>query len=165
MLAFVSGVEDVELNLTRLLRAKIIHEQHAIPNREYAFTHGLLQEAALSTLTRSRRRELYRLLASAHEEAFADGLDDQLEILAFYHARGAIFRVRSTIWSGRRTGRRRFTPTRRPPTSGLAQRASPTSSTILRLAVASNGASSSCAPRSGRLESRRHCTRAAGSAS
>ena len=88
LLAFVSGVEDVERNLTRLLRANIIHEQHAIPNREYAFSHGLLQEAALSTLTRSRRRELYRLLALAHEQAFADTLDDQLELLAFYHARG-----------------------------------------------------------------------------
>src|SRR5205809_3998225 len=88
LLAFVSGVEDVELNLARLLRANIIREARAIPNREYAFTHGLLQEAALSTLTRARRRELYRLVAAAHEEAFADSLDDHLEGLAFYYARG-----------------------------------------------------------------------------
>ena len=88
LLGFVSGVEDVELNLARLLRANIIREARAIPNREYAFTHGLLQEAALSTLTRARRRELYRLVAAAHEEAFADSLDDHLEGLAFYYARG-----------------------------------------------------------------------------
>jgi class 3 adenylate cyclase len=88
LLALVSGVEDVELNLARLLRANIIREARAIPNREYAFTHGLLQEAALSTLTRARRRELHRLVASAHEEAFADSLDDHLERLAFYYARG-----------------------------------------------------------------------------
>jgi predicted ATPase len=59
-----------------------------IPNREYAFTHGLLQEAALSTLTRARRRDLYRDVAAAHEEVFADSLDDHLEQLAFYYARG-----------------------------------------------------------------------------
>jgi predicted ATPase len=88
VLALVSGVEDLERNLTRLLRANIIHEVRAIPNREYAFTHGLLQEAALSTLTRARQRELYRLVAAAHERAFADSLDDQLERLAFYFARG-----------------------------------------------------------------------------
>jgi class 3 adenylate cyclase len=88
LLAFVSGVEEVERNLTRLLRANIIHERHAIPNREYAFSHGLLQEAALSTLTRSRRRELYRRIAAAHEREFSDSLDDHLELLAFYHARG-----------------------------------------------------------------------------
>ena len=86
--AFVSGVEDVEQNLTRLLRANIIRESRAIPNREYAFTHGLLQEAALSTLTRARRRELYRLVAAAHEQEFSDSLDDHLELLAFYYARG-----------------------------------------------------------------------------
>jgi class 3 adenylate cyclase/tetratricopeptide (TPR) repeat protein len=88
VLALVSGVTDVERNLMRLLRANIIREVRAIPNREYAFTHGLLQEAALSTLTRARRRELYRLVAAAHEQAFSDSLDEHLELLAFYYARG-----------------------------------------------------------------------------
>jgi predicted ATPase len=90
-LGFVSGVDDVEQNLTRLLRANIIRERRAIPNREYAFTHGLLQQAALSTLTRARRRELYRLVAAAHEREFSGSLDDHLELLAFYHARGGEF--------------------------------------------------------------------------
>jgi class 3 adenylate cyclase len=91
VLALVSGVEDLERNLMRLLRANIIRETHAIPSREYAFTHGLLQEAALSTLTRGRRRELYRLVAAAHEQAFIGSLDDQLERVAFYYARGGDF--------------------------------------------------------------------------
>lgn len=88
LLAAVAGVDDLELNLARLLRANIIREARPVPNREYAFTHGLLQEAALSTLTRARRRDLYRRVAAAHEDAFGDSLDDQLERLAFYHARG-----------------------------------------------------------------------------
>jgi class 3 adenylate cyclase len=88
LLPAVAGVDDVELNLARLLRANIVSEIRAVPNREFAFTHGLLQEAALSTLTRGRRRELYRRVAAAHEQAFADSLDDQLEQLAFYWARG-----------------------------------------------------------------------------
>ena len=88
LLELVSGVADVELNLARLLRANIICEVRAVPNREYAFTHGLLQQAALSTLARGRRRELYRLVAAAHEDAFSDSLDDQLERIAFYWARG-----------------------------------------------------------------------------
>jgi class 3 adenylate cyclase len=91
VLGLVSGVDDVEQNLTRLLRANIIQERRAIPNREYAFTHGLLQKAALSTLTRARRRELYRRIAAAHEREFSDSLDDHLELLAFYHARGGEF--------------------------------------------------------------------------
>ena len=87
VLALVNPLEDVEGDLARLLRADIIRETRPIPDREYAFTHGLLQEAALSTLTRARRRELYRAVAAASEQAFADSLDDQLERLAFYHAR------------------------------------------------------------------------------
>jgi class 3 adenylate cyclase len=88
VLALVAGVEDLERNLARLSRANIIHELRPVPNREFAFTHGLLQEAALSTLTRARRRELYRLVAAACEQAYADSIDDQLERLAFYWARG-----------------------------------------------------------------------------
>jgi class 3 adenylate cyclase len=88
VLALVSGVQDVERNLTRLLRADIIREARPFPNREYAFTHGLLQDAALSTLARARRRELYKLVAGAYEQAFAESIDDYFELLAFYYARG-----------------------------------------------------------------------------
>jgi class 3 adenylate cyclase len=88
VLALVPDVEELERNLMRLLRANIIRESRPLPDREYTFTHGLLQEAALATLTRARRRELYRLVAEACERAFADSLDDNLELLAFYCARG-----------------------------------------------------------------------------
>jgi class 3 adenylate cyclase len=88
LLAAVSAVADVELNLARLLRANIIREIRPIPNREFAFTYGLLQEAALATLTRARQRELYRLVAAAHEREFLDSLDEHFERLAFYCARG-----------------------------------------------------------------------------
>ena len=88
VLALVPDVEELERNLMRLLRANIIRESRPLPDREYTFTHGLLQEAALATLTRARRRELYRLVAEACERAFADSLDDKLELLAFYYARG-----------------------------------------------------------------------------
>ena len=88
VLSLVSGVGDIEQNLMRLLRANIIREIRALPNREYAFTHGLLQEAALSTLTRARRRELYRLVADAFEQVFTGSLDEHLERVAFYCARG-----------------------------------------------------------------------------
>jgi class 3 adenylate cyclase len=91
VLALVAGIEDLERNLARLLRANIIREIRPLPKREFEFTHGLLQEAALSTLARARRRELYRLVAAAHEQTFADSLDDHFERLAFYWARGGDF--------------------------------------------------------------------------
>jgi class 3 adenylate cyclase len=86
LLSTVSRVDNVELNLARLLRANIVRETRPLPNREYAFTHGLLHEAALSTLPRTRQRELYRLVAEAHERAAGDA-DADLERVAFYWAR------------------------------------------------------------------------------
>jgi class 3 adenylate cyclase len=87
VLARVADVDDLEADIAQLLRADIIREVRPFPNREYVFTHGLLQEAALSTLTRPRRRQLYGLVAAACEQAFADSLDEHLERLAFYRAR------------------------------------------------------------------------------
>jgi predicted ATPase len=87
VLGRVAGIQELERNLALLLRANIIQEVRPVPNREYAFTHGLLQEAALATLTRARRRELYRFVAEACEQSFAESLDEHLEEVAYYRAR------------------------------------------------------------------------------
>jgi predicted ATPase len=73
-------------DLSVLLRAEIVREVRRYPELTCAFRHGLLQEATLSTLTPSSRRELYGQVASAFEELYAGSLDDHLERLAHYHA-------------------------------------------------------------------------------
>ena len=45
--------------LTALFRAEIVREVRRYPELECTFTHGLLREAALSTLTSTRKRALY----------------------------------------------------------------------------------------------------------
>jgi class 3 adenylate cyclase len=93
VLAAVGELDQLEKNIALLLRADIIRELRPLPAREYVFTHGLLREAALSTLTRARRGELYRLIATAFETVFADSLDEHLEQLAFYHGRAGDLQV------------------------------------------------------------------------
>jgi len=78
---------EPEPNLTVLLRSDIVRELHRYPEAWFSFRHGLLQEAALSTLTSERLTELYGRVAKAFEEVFADSLDDRLEQLAFYFYR------------------------------------------------------------------------------
>ena len=51
--------EDVTADLSSLLRTEIVRELRRYPEFECGFTHGLLQEAALSTLTATGRRDLY----------------------------------------------------------------------------------------------------------
>lgn len=87
ILAAVVGGEQLESTIVLLLRAAIIRELRPLPEREYEFAHGLLREAALSTLTRARRREIYQTVAGTLERLFASSLDDHLEQLAFYNAR------------------------------------------------------------------------------
>ncbi len=81
----VVGAEVGE-SLTTLLRTEIVREARRYPIFECSFTHGLLHNAALSTVTPTRKRELYARVASAFESLYAESLDDHLERLAHYHA-------------------------------------------------------------------------------
>ncbi len=87
VVARVLGEEDVSADLAVLLRAEIVREVRRYPELECSFQHGLLQEAALSTLTPARRRALYGRAAHAYEETFENSLEDRLEVLALYYYR------------------------------------------------------------------------------
>ena len=78
--------EDVADDLAALFRTEVVRELRRYPDFECEFTHGLLQEVALSTLTASARRDLYGHVATAFEEIYAGSLDEHLERLAHYHA-------------------------------------------------------------------------------
>jgi class 3 adenylate cyclase len=81
-LAGPEGLE-VEQDLAPLLRAGIVREVKRYPEFECSFQHVLLQEAALSTLTPTRRRELYGRVGSALEELHAGAIQEYLDTLAF----------------------------------------------------------------------------------
>jgi class 3 adenylate cyclase len=82
----VAESESVEADLTVLLRAEIVRELRRYPEREYTFKHGLMQEAALSTLTRQRRAGVHGRVAAAYEQLYGGALEDYLERLAHHHA-------------------------------------------------------------------------------
>ncbi len=87
LLPAVVGAEDLQEELRELIRSDILRREETTVEPAYEFTHGLLREAALSTLPRAQRRELYRTVATAIERTFRDTLDAHLEQLAFYNAR------------------------------------------------------------------------------
>jgi predicted ATPase len=78
--------ESVHEALTALFRAEIVRELSRYPEFECSFTHGLVREAALSTLTAARKRALYARIAESFETRYADSLDEHVERLAHYHA-------------------------------------------------------------------------------
>ena len=76
-----------EADVASLLRAEIVREVRRFPELECAFRHGLLQEAALSTLTPASQRELYGRVGHAMEAHLGDQADERSEQLAFYFYR------------------------------------------------------------------------------
>ncbi|MDQ3875308.1 MAG: AAA family ATPase [Actinomycetota bacterium] len=89
VVARVAQTGDWQEDLAALLRSDIVREVRRYPEFEAAFRHGLMQEAALSTLPAARRTELSARVASTFEEFYASALDDHLERLAHYHAQAA----------------------------------------------------------------------------
>jgi len=87
LLARVVDRESVEVAMPALVDAGIVADRDPSPEQSWSFTHALLRDAALSTLVRSRRRELFNRVAAAFEESVADARDEHLELLAYYYAR------------------------------------------------------------------------------
>jgi predicted ATPase len=77
---------DVTDDLAALFRTEIVRELRRYPEFECSFTHGLLQDAALSTLTATGRRDLYARVAAAFEQNYGGALDDHADRLAHYYA-------------------------------------------------------------------------------
>ena len=82
-----SEMTEFSSALSVLLRAQFIRELRRDPQLVYTFKHGLLQEAALSTLTPAWRQELYGKVAAVYEDLYAASRDEYLEVLAHYYAR------------------------------------------------------------------------------
>jgi class 3 adenylate cyclase/predicted ATPase len=87
----VAESDDVEADLAVLFRADVVRELRRYPELECSFRHGLIQEAALSTMTAARLQELHGRVAAAVEELFAATLDEYLELIAHHYARSQNF--------------------------------------------------------------------------
>jgi DNA-binding SARP family transcriptional activator len=95
--------EPVHDALMALLRAEIVREVSRYPEFECSFTHGLLREAALSTLTTARRRDLYARIATSVETRYTNSLEEHVERLAHYHAQAGNL-PRALEYAGRARG-------------------------------------------------------------
>ena len=83
----VSGSANVQEDLAILLRADLVREVRRFPDLVCAFRHGMIQEAALETLTADHLRSLNGRVAAAYEALYAGNLDDYLEVLAYHYYR------------------------------------------------------------------------------
>jgi class 3 adenylate cyclase/predicted ATPase len=70
--------------LAELVGAELIYQSGAPPAAEYTFKHALVQDAAYSTLLRSRRRQLHARVAATLEGRFPEIVAAQPALLAHH---------------------------------------------------------------------------------
>jgi hypothetical protein len=84
LIAAVAAMPATELDdaLVGLVGAELIYRRGTPPDAEYTFKHALVQDAAYSTLLRSRRRQLHGRIAATLEDRFPDTVAAQPALLA-----------------------------------------------------------------------------------
>jgi len=86
LLSSIAGLPDEELHesLSRLVESGLVFAEQSLSDTVYTFKHSLVQEAAYSSLLKSRRRELHRGTAQALKEKFTDLAKARPELIAHH---------------------------------------------------------------------------------
>jgi class 3 adenylate cyclase/tetratricopeptide (TPR) repeat protein len=84
LISAVAAMPQPQLDdaLAQLVRAELIFQRGSPPDAEYTFKHALVQDAAYSTLLRSRRQQLHGRITAALEGGFPEIVERQPEQLA-----------------------------------------------------------------------------------
>ncbi len=77
--------EQVDDALAQLRNAQLIFQRGTPPYAEYTFKHALVQDAAYSTLLRSKRQQLHARIAAVLESKFPETVAATPEILAKHY--------------------------------------------------------------------------------
>jgi class 3 adenylate cyclase/predicted ATPase len=87
LLAAVAQMPQKQLDdaLAQLVKAQLIFQRGTPPYSEYTFKHALVQDAAYSTLLRSRRQQLHGRIAAILESKFPETAAATPEILAQHY--------------------------------------------------------------------------------
>jgi class 3 adenylate cyclase/tetratricopeptide (TPR) repeat protein len=100
LIAAVSALpeRDLQSALARLVAAQLVFQRGAPPEAIYWFKHALVQDAAYSSLVRSRRQQLHGLIARALEERFPDLVATEPEIVAQHFTRAGHLETAIDYW-------------------------------------------------------------------
>ena len=82
--------QQLDEALSQLERAELILRRGMPPDAEYTFKHALVQDAAYSTLLRSRRLQLHARIADTLEREFQEIVETQPELLARHCAEAGL---------------------------------------------------------------------------
>jgi class 3 adenylate cyclase len=100
LIVAVSAMPQDKLNdaLHQLVTAELIFRRGTPPDAEYTFKHALVQDAAYSTLLRSRRQQLHARIAATLEHQFPDIVVAQPSLLAQHCASAGLNEKAVDYW-------------------------------------------------------------------
>jgi len=84
--------------LGRLAEAGVVFQRGESPRSSFLFKHGLLRDAAYSTLLRGPRRALHARIAQAIEELFPEITESQPEVLARHRTEAGLKKPATIHW-------------------------------------------------------------------
>jgi hypothetical protein len=98
--------------LAQLVGAELIYRRGTPPEAEYTFKHALLQDAAYSTLLRTRRRQLHAQIGAALENRYPEIIAAQPALLAHHYEEAGLREKAVDYWlaAGRQALGRSATP-------------------------------------------------------
>jgi class 3 adenylate cyclase len=82
--------QQVDDSLAQLVRAELMFRRGTPPNAEYTFKHALVQDAAYSTLLRTKRQQLHARIAEVTEQQFSETCETSPELLAYHCMQGGL---------------------------------------------------------------------------
>src|SRR6185295_8071437 len=89
---------ETKETLGRLVEAGLIFQRGEPPRSSFLFKHGLLQDAAYSTLLRDRRRSLHASIGQAIEDLFPEIVESQPEVVARHRTEAGLMKQAAVHW-------------------------------------------------------------------
>jgi class 3 adenylate cyclase/predicted ATPase len=92
LISAVAGIpkQQMDESLKQLASAGLIFQRGMLPDAEYTFKHALVQDAAYSTMLRSRRQQLHGRIAAVLESEFPEIGEKRPEVLARHCAEAGL---------------------------------------------------------------------------
>jgi tetratricopeptide (TPR) repeat protein len=122
LIAAVAPMPPAQLDdaLAQLVGAELIHRRGTPPDAEYTFKHALVQDAAYSTLLRSRRQQLHAHIATTLEDRFREIVAAQPALLAHHCTEAGLTEPAVAYWLA--AGRQAWARSAAPEAAALLRR-------------------------------------------
>ncbi len=89
----------LQAELEKLVTAELLYQKGKPPESGYLFKHALIQDAAYSSLLKSKKQQVHRRIAVALEKQFSAMVKNQPELLAHHFTEAGLFPQGIEYWT------------------------------------------------------------------